>query len=451
MDNRQAALELGQKPVGGLLMQYALPAIVAMTASSLYNIIDRAMIGQMVGPEAIAGLGITFPFMNLSAAFGAAVGVGASTCISVKLGQKDYETAEHLLGNTVTLNLIIGFLFMAVCLIFLDPILRFFGASDVTLPYARAFMVIILLGNMVTHMYFGMNAVLRAAGKPRHAMYATLFTVACNIVLVVLFVWWFRWGIRGAALATITSQTLALCWQMRLFSDQKELLHLKRGIYKLKGVLVRNIIAIGISPFLMNVTACVVVIFMNNQFVRYGGDMAVGAYSIANSVVMVLFMFVMGMNQGMQPIVGYNYGAEHYDRMFRCLWLTIGVATGILLVGWTVSMLFPREIARVFTTDQTLIEMSARGIRLNMLVFFVVGSQAVITNFFQCIGKVKVSIFLSLSRQLILLIPLAYVLPLFLGLDGVWYSMCVSDFGSFAMTLPLLFWYMKRIKRKDNE
>ena len=446
MDNKQSALELGQKPVGRLLTQYALPAIVAMTASSLYNIIDRAMIGQMVGAEAIAGLGITFPFMNLSGAFGAAVGVGASTCISVKLGQKDYNTAEHLLGNTVTLNLIIGFLFMAISLLFLDPILRFFGASDVTLPYAREFMTVILLGNMVTHMYFGMNAVLRAAGKPRHAMYATLFTVACNIVLVVLFVWWFRWGIRGAALATVTSQTLALCWQMRLFSDKKELLHLRRGIYKLKSSLVRNIISIGISPFLMNLCACLVVIFMNNQFVRYGGDMAVGAYSIANSVVMVLFMFVMGMNQGMQPIVGYNYGAEQYDRMFRCLWLTIGVSTVILLVGWTLSMLFPQQIARVFTTDQTLVEMSARGIRLNMLVFFVVGSQAVITNFFQCIGKVKVSIFLSLSRQLILLIPLAYLLPLFLGLDGVWYSMCVSDFGSFAMTIPLLWWYMKKIK-----
>ena len=448
MDNKQAALELGQKPVGQLLVQYALPAIVAMTASSLYNIIDRAMIGQMVGPEAIAGLGITFPFMNLSGAFGAAVGVGASTCISVKLGQRDYKTAEHLLGNTVTLNLIIGFLFMAVCLIFLNPILRFFGASDVTLPYAREFMVVILLGNMVTHMYFGMNAVLRAAGKPRHAMYATLFTVGMNILLVVLFVWWLRWGIRGAALATITSQTLALCWQMRIFSDKKELLHLKRGIYRLKADLVRNIISLGISPFLMNATACVVVIFMNNQFVRYGGDMAVGAYSIANSVVMVLFMFVMGMNQGMQPIVGYNYGAEKYDRMFRCLWQTIAASTVILLVGWTLSMLFPQQIARVFTTDQTLMGMAARGIRLNMLVFFVVGSQAVITNFFQCIGKVKVSIFLSLSRQLILLIPLAYVLPLFLGLDGVWYSMCVSDFGSFAMTLPLLFWYMKRIKAK---
>lgn len=448
MENKQAALELGTKPVGRLLTQYALPAIVAMTASSLYNIIDRAMIGQVVGAEAIAGLGITFPFMNLSAAFGAAVGVGASTCISVKLGQKDYETAEHLLGNTVTLNLIIGFAFMAVSLIFLDPILRFFGASDVTLPYAREFMTVILLGNMMTHMYFGMNAVLRAAGKPRHAMYATLFTVGMNIVLVVAFVWWLRWGIRGAALATVTSQTMALCWQMRLFADRRELLHLRRGIYRLKSNLVRNIIAIGISPFLMNVTACLVVIFMNNQFVRYGGDMAVGAYSIANSVVMVLFMFVMGMNQGMQPIVGYNYGSQQFDRMFRCLWLTIGTATVILLAGWSVSMLFPTQIARVFTTDQTLIEMAARGIRLNMVVFFVVGSQAVITNFFQCIGLVKVSIFLSLSRQLILLIPMAYIFPLFLGLDGVWYSMAASDFGSFSMTLPLLWWYVRKLKNK---
>ena len=446
MDNKQAALELGQRPVGQLLWQYALPAIVAMTASSFYNIIDRAMIGQIVGPEAIAGLGITFPFMNLSAAFGAAVGVGSSTCISVKLGQRDYETAEHLLGNTVTMNLIIGFLFMVVCLLFLDPILLFFGASEVTLPYAREFMIVILLGNMVTHMYFGMNAVLRAAGKPKHAMYATLFTVACNIALVVAFVWWFRWGIRGAALATVTSQSLALCWQMRIFSDKKELLHLKRGIYRLKSQLVRNIIAIGISPFLMNVTSCVIVIFMNNQFVRYGGDMAVGAYSIANSVVMVFFMFVMGMNQGMQPIVGYNYGAEKYDRMFRCLWLTIAVATVILLVGWGLSMLFPQYIARIFTTDQTLLHLSARGIRLDMLVFFVVASQAVITNFFQCIGKVKVSIFLSLSRQLFLLLPMAYVFPLFWDLDGVWYSMPASDFGSFAMTIPMLMWYMRRLK-----
>ena len=446
MDNKQSALELGQKPVGQLLWQYALPAIVAMTASSLYNIIDRAFIGQVVGPEAIAGLGITFPFMNLSAAFGAAVGVGASTCISVKLGQKDYKTAENLLGNTVTLNLIVGFLFMVVCLLFLNPILRFFGASDATLPYAREFMIVILLGNMVTHMYFGMNAVLRAAGKPRHAMYATLFTVGMNILLVIAFVWWFRWGIRGAALATVTSQSLALCWQMWIFSDQRELLHLKRGIYKLKANLVRNIIAIGISPFLMNVTSCVIVIFMNNQFVRYGGDMAVGAYSIANSMAMVFFMFVMGMNQGMQPIVGYNYGAEKFDRMLRCLWQTIAVATSILLVGWALAMLFPMQIARIFTTDETLLQLSARGIRLDMLVFPIIASQAVITNFFQCIGKVKISIFLSLTRQLLMLLPLAYLLPLWMDLDGVWYSMPASDFGSFAMTLPILWWYLRKLR-----
>ena len=446
MDNKQSTLELGTKPVGRLLWQYALPAIVAMTASSLYNIIDRAFIGQMVGPEAIAGLGITFPFMNLSAAFGAAVGVGASACISMKLGQKDYKTAENLLGNTVTLNLIVGFLFMAVCLLFLDPILRFFGASDVTLPYARQFMVIILLGNMVTHMYFGMNAVLRAAGKPRHAMYATLFTVGMNILLVIAFVWWFRWGIRGAALATIASQSMALCWQMWIFSDKRELLHLKRGIFKLKADLVRNIIAIGISPFLMNVTSCIIVIFMNNQFVRYGGDMAVGAYSIANSMAMGFFMFVMGVTQGMQPIVGYNYGAEKYDRMMRCLWLAIGVATSILLVGWALAMLFPLQIARIFTTDPELLRLSVRGIRLDMLVFPIIASQAVITNFFQCIGKVKISIFLSLSRQLFMLLPLAYLLPLWWQLDGVWYSMPFSDFGSFAMTWPLLLWYLRKFK-----
>ncbi len=445
-DNKQATLALGTKPVGQLLWQYALPAIVAMSASSLYNIIDRAMIGQIVGPEAIAGLGITFPFMNLSAAFGAAVGVGSSASISVKLGQKDYPTAQNLLGNTLTLNLIIGFSFMVICMLFLDPILYFFGASEVTLPYAREFMTVILLGNVMTHMYFGMNAVLRAAGKPKHAMYSVLFTVAMNIVLVLTFVWWFRWGIRGAALATVTSQTIAMCWQLWLFSNKNEILHLKRGIYRLKKRLVSNIIAIGISPFLMNVTSCVIVIFMNNQFVRYGGDMAVGAYSIANSVVMMFFMFVMGVCQGMQPIVGYNYGAEKYDRMLRCLFMAIGCATAILLVGWTLSMLFSYQIARIFTTDETLIELSARGIKLDMLVFFVVGSQATITHFFQSIGKVKVSIFLSLSRQLFLLLPMAYVFPLLWDLDGVWYSMPASDFLSFAMTIPMLMWYMKKFK-----
>lgn len=446
MDNKQAALELGTKPVGQLLMQYALPAIVAMSASSLYNIIDRAMIGQVVGPEAIAGLGITFPLMNLGAAFGAAVGVGASTCISVKLGQRDYKTAEHLLGNTVTLNVLVGLVFMVVSFVFLDPILRFFGASDVTLPYAREFMEVILAGNVITHMYFGMNAVLRASGKPRHAMYATLFTVACNIVLVIAFVWWFKWGIRGAALATITSQTLALCWQMWVFSDKTELLHLKRGIYRLEANLVRNIISIGVSPFLMNATACVIVIFMNNQFKRYGGDMAVGAYGIANTMGMLFFMFVMGINQGMQPIVGYNFGAKKFDRMMRCLGYSILAATGVMIVGWLLAMLFPQLMARIFTTDDYQIALAADGIRINMVLFPLIGFQAVITNFFQCIGRVQVSIFLSLSRQLLFLLPLVLILPRFWGLNGVWYSLPASD-GIAAVVTAVIMWnYMRKIK-----
>ncbi len=447
---KQATLELGTKPVGRLLWQYAAPAIVAMTASSLYNIIDRAFIGQIVGADAIAGLGITFPFMNLSAAFGAAVGVGASTCISVKLGQKDYKTAEELLGNTVTLNLIVGFLFMVVCMLFLDSILRFFGASEVTLPYAREFMEVILLGNMITHMYFGMNAVLRAAGKPRHAMYATLFTVACNIVLVITFVWLFRWGIRGAAMATITSQTLALCWQLWIFSDKEEIIHLKSGIYKLKAVLVRNIIAIGISPFLMNVAACIIVIFMNNQLVRYGGDMDVASYSISNSIAMMFVMFVMGVNQGMQPIAGYNYGAENYDRLMKVLNISMMAATAIMLTGWLIAMFLPYYCARIFTTDQTLIELSIFAIRVNMLVFPVIGFQMVITNFFQCIGKVKISIFLSLSRQLLLLLPLLVVLPLIWGIDGVWAALPASDATAALMAAIVMMSYMNKLKRKKE-
>ncbi len=444
MDNKKATLELGTKPVGRLLVQYAVPAMIAMTASSLYNIIDRAFIGQVVGPEAIAGLGVTFPFMNLSGAFGAAVGVGASTAISVKLGQKDYRSAQMLLGNTVTLNAIIGIAFAVVCLIFLNPILRFFGASDATLPYAREFMEIILLGNVITHMYFGMNAVLRAASKPRHAMYATIFTVAMNILLDVVFIWWWGWGIRGAAFATLISQTLAMIWQMWIFSNQKELLHLQRGIYRLKSRLVKNIISIGISPFLMNTCACIIVIFMNNQFVRYGGDMAVGAYSIANSIGMMFVMFVMGVNQGMQPIAGYNYGARQHDRLMRVLRLSILAATAIMTLGWLIAMFLPYYCARLFTTDPTLIDMAIDGIRINMLVFPIIGFQMVITNFFQCIGKVKISIFLSLSRQLLFLLPLLLVFPWFWGLNGVWAALPASDSIAAIVALVMMHLFMKK-------
>lgn len=447
-ENRKATLALGTRPVGKLLAQYAMPAIIAQVASSLYNIIDRAFIGQVVGPLAISGLAITFPFMNLSGAFGAAVGIGASTAISVKLGQKDYKTAEELLGNTVTLNLLIGFLFSVICLIFLDPILYFFGASKETIPYARDFMQIILCGNMITHMYFGMNAVLRAASKPRQAMNATVFTVFMNIILDCVFILWWKWGIRGAALATVLSQSMALVYQLYLLSNKKELLHLRRGIYRLKSALVKNIISIGVSPFLMNVCACVIIIFMNNQLVRYGGDLSVGSYGIASAVGTVFVMFVIGLNQGMQPIAGYNYGAQKIDRLLKVLNLGIVVATCITTTGWIIGMLFPYYLARIFTTDTTLIQMSMKAIRINMLLYPIIGFQMVTTNFFQCIGKVKISIFLSLSRQLIFLLPLLYTLPLFFGIDGVWYSLPAADFSSSIVTAIIMVTYMRKFRKQ---
>lgn len=448
MDNKKATLELGTKPVGKLLAQYALPAIIAMTAASLYNIIDRVFIGQVVGPMAISGLAITFPFMNLAAAFGAAVGVGASTTISVKLGQKDYESAENILGNTITLNLIVGLAFGGICLLFLDPILRFFGASDATLPYARDFMRVILAGNVFSHMYFGMNAVLRAASKPQMAMFATIFTVGMNILLDVVFILWWHWGIKGAVFATIISQVLALCWQMKLFTNKSELLHLKRGIYKLKSNLVRNIISIGISPFLMNACACVIVIFINNQLVRFGGDMAVGAYGIANSIAMIFVMFVIGLNQGMQPIAGYNYGAQQYDRMMRVVKLSIITAVCIMLTGWSLAMFAPYHCARMFTTDPELIKGSIKAIHIIMMMFPLIGSQMVITNFFQCIGKVKISIFLSLSRQLLFLLPLLAILPNFYGINGVWASMPTSDFIAVVVAVTIMLVFLRRFKKE---
>lgn len=450
MDNKKATLELGTEPVGKLLARYALPAIIAMTAASLYNIIDRVFIGQVVGPLAISGLAITFPFMNLAAAFGAAVGVGASTTISVRLGQRDYDAAENILGNTITLNLIIGIGFGLFSLIFLDQILRFFGASDDTLPYAHDFMTIILAGNVISHMYFGMNAVLRAASKPKKAMAATLFTVVMNVVLDAVFILWWHWGIKGAALATMISQLLALCWQMSIFANQKELLHLKHGIYKLRAELVQNIISIGISPFLMNACACIIVIFMNNQLVRYGGDMAVGAYGIANSIAMVFVLFSMGLNQGMQPIAGYNYGSQQFDRLMSVVKLAIISATVMMTSGWIVAMFAPYYCARMFTTDPELIRQAIDAIQVMMLMFPIIGGQMVITNFFQCIGKVKISIFLSLSRQLLFLLPLLAVLPHFYNIEGVWASLPISDLAAAIVAAAIMVAYMKKMKKQMN-
>ena len=447
MDKNKATLELGTKPVGRLLVQYALPAIIAMTASSLYNMVDSIFIGQGVGALAISGLAVTFPFMNLSAAFGAGVGVGSSSYLSVKLGQKDYSTAQRILGNNVTLNVIIGLLFSAVSLIFLDPILFFFGASELTLPYAREYMLIILLGNIITHLYFGMNAVLRAASKPREAMYTTIFTVVLNSLLDPLFIYTFDLGIRGAAIATILSQTVALVWQIRLFSDKSQLLHLKRGIYKLDNTIVKNILGIGISPFAMNATACLVAIFVNQRLLEYGGDLAVGAYGIANRVGFIFIMINFGVNQGMQPIAGYNYGAQNYDRLMRVLKLAMIAGTCITTSGFLVAEFIPHICVGLFTSDTELTELSVNGLRIMMAAMPIVGYQMIVTNFFQSIGKAKISIFLSLSRQLLFLVPLIGVLPLFFGVNGVWVAMPISDSFSALFALVMMVRYMRMFKK----
>ena len=447
MNKNTATLELGTKPVGRLLTQYALPAIIAMTASSLYNMVDSIFIGQGVGALAISGLAVTFPFMNLSAAFGAGVGIGSSSYLSVKLGQKDYSTAQRILGNNITLNIIIGLVFSVVSLVFLDPILYFFGASEQTIPYAREYMIIILLGNIITHLYFGMNAVLRAASKPRQAMYTTIFTVVLNSILDPLFIYTFDMGIRGAAVATILSQTVALVWQTRLFSDKNELLHLKRGIYRLDNKIVKNILGIGISPFAMNATACLVAIFVNQRLLEYGGDLAVGAYGIANRVAFIFVMINMGVNQGMQPIAGYNYGAQKYDRLMRVLTLAMIAGTCVTTSGFLVAEFMPHLCVRLFTNDAVLTELSVNGIRLMMAAMPIVGYQMVVTNFFQSIGKAKISIFLSLSRQLLFLVPLLGILPLFFGITGVWIAMPISDTFSAIFALVMMVRYMRMFKK----
>lgn len=412
--------------------------------------VDSIFIGQGVGPMAISGLALTFPFMNLAAAFGAGVGVGASSCISVKLGQKDYKTAQQVLGNTVTLNLIIGIAFSIVSLLFLDPILYFFGASEQTLPYARDYMVIILLGNVFSHMYFGMNAVLRAAGKPRQAMNATIFTVVLNTILDPIFIYPMNLGIQGAAYATILSQVLALVWQMRIFSNKNELLHLRRGIYRLKKSIVENILAIGLSPFSMNVCACIVVIFINKGLLQYSGDLAVGAYGIANKVCFIFVMVNMGLNQGMQPIAGYNYGAMKFDRLMQVLKLAVIAGTCITTCGFLVAEFIPEPCARLFTTDPELIRLSVNGMRIMMAAFVLVGSQMVITNFFQSIGKAKISMFLSLSRQMIFLLPMLLLLPLFLGVDGIWWAMPISDTIAEIVAVVMMMTYMRKFKEQHK-
>ncbi|MCP3894696.1 MULTISPECIES: MATE family efflux transporter [Bacteroides] len=447
MTGQKTPTALGTEPIRKLLMQYAIPAIIAMTASSLYNMVDSIFIGHGVGRMAISGLALTFPLMNLAAAFGSLVGVGAATLVSVKLGQRDYDTAQRVLGNVLILNLIIGLAFTIPTLIFLDPILYFFGGSDETVGYARDYMQIILLGNVITHIYLGLNAVLRSAGHPQKAMIATIATVLINTALDPLFIFGFGWGIRGAAIATIVAQVIALTWQFKLFSNKDELLHFHRGIFRLKRKIVTASLAIGMAPFLMNLASCFIVILINQGLKRHGGDLAIGAFGIVNRLVFLFIMIVMGINQGMQPIAGYNFGARHYDRVTQTLKLTICAATVVTTIGFLMGIFVPDWAVSIFTSDSELIALASEGLQIVVLFFPIVGFQMVASNFFQSIGMAGKAIFLSLTRQMLLLIPCLFILPRFYGQTGVWVSMPVSDLAASLISAAMLWWQFRSFKK----
>ncbi len=444
-DNRTK--ELGTKPIGELLVKYAVPAVVAMTASSLYNMVDRIFIGHIpeVGTLSLGGLAVTFPIMNLSAAFGAMVGVGSSTLISIKLGQKDYGTAERVLGNLVSLNIIIGILVGVLGLILIDPLLLFFGASENTLQYAHDYMFIILLGNVVTHLYLGLNSALRSTGHPHVAMSATIATVIINAILDPFFIFSLQLGIKGAAYATVLSQVAALIYVVAVLSNKKDLIHLHSGIYGLRKRIVKNILAIGMSPFAMQLCACLVVILINKGLTKHGGDVAIAAYGIVNSITFLSIMVVLGICQGMQPIAGFNFGAQLPKRVNEVLKKAIILATIIMTLNFVLCVFFPQYLIVIFTDDSILLPLAVRGMRIVCILSPIVGFQIVTGNFFQSIGMAKRSIFMSVSRQLVFLVPFLLIFPEIWGTDGVWMSITAAD-GVASLTAGFLLWHFYNSK-----
>ena len=450
--NNAIPTELGTEKIGKLLKQYALPAIIAQTAASLYNMVDSIFIGQGVGPLAISGLAVTFPLMNLSTAFGTLVGAGAATMLSVLLGQKNYKAANKVLGNVVTLNTIIGLVFMAIALIFIDPILYFFGASENTLPYAKEYITIILIGNVITHLYFGLNAAMRSSGNPKKAMGLTLFTVIFNTILDPIFIFWMDLGIAGAAWATVISQTIAMLVVIAHFNNKERPFHFEKGIFRLDMRVAKDSLAIGMGPFLMNAAACLVTLFINQQLRKYSGDLGIGAYGICNRFIFMFMMICMGLNQGMQPIAGYNYGARQYSRVREVFWKTARLAMVVTTVCFIFGMFLPKVAVGIFTRDTELLELSAKAMRIMTVIFPIVGFQMIATNFFQSLGMVNKSVILSLSRQILFLLPLLYLLPLQMGADGVWVSFPISDLMATLLTVFMLGRLFKKFKMlKDGD
>ncbi len=469
---KSATLSLGTDNIGKLLFNYATPAIIAMASSSLYHLIDSAFVGHGVGGAAIAGMAITMPIMNIGSAFGAMVGVGAAARISLRLGEGNKAAAERTLCNAVILNVVIGLTIMVLMLGFLDEILILFSggrASEETLEYARQFMRIILYGNITQHLYLGLNEMIRASGNPRKSMAIMLTSVAINLVLNPLFIFKFEWGIRGSAAATVISQFVAFTIALSHFCSKKSFLRFKREAFRVDWRIIGNILSIGLAPFLMNLCASTVAAFVNTAMLRYGGtgaydivtreqgaaDLYVGAYGIVNRVVLLFVMLIQGLNQGMQPIVGYNYGAKNFARVRKALFMTIVCGVTIATLGFALGELIPDVIARAFvdsskgSNEQLMVDAASQGMRLILIMFPLVGFQIVVGGFFQYIGKAPLAIFISLTRQLLFLLPLLWILPRICGAYGVWISMPIADSASILLAFVLFIWQMRKIKRLD--
>lgn len=469
MAKQANTLSLGTDNIGSLLWRYAAPAIIAMASNSIYHIIDSIFVGHGVGGAAIAGMAITMPIMNIAGAFGAMVGVGAAARMSIRLGEGNMQAAEKTLANAVMLNLILGFVLMAFMLIFLDPILQLFSggnASAETIGYARDFMRIILLGNMTQHMYLGLNEQIRASGYPQKSMRIILTAVALNLCLNPLFIFKFGWGIKGSALATVISQAVSFLIASSHFCQKSSFVRFRRAAFVLDWKIIKAIISIGLAPFMVNICASLVAAFVNTALLKYGGtgvhdvvqtthasaDIFVGAYGIANRVVMLLIMVIQGLNQGMQPIVGYNYGAKQYDRVRKALYMTIGCGMTISTLGFLACQIFPEGIASLFVDsakggDETLmIAAASQAMRIIVTMFPLVGFQIVAAAFFQYIGHAKLAIFVSMTRQMLFLLPLLWIIPRYMGATGVWMSMPIADCASITLAAILLYRELKRLR-----
>ncbi len=451
MSNSQQIL--GTEPIGKLLLRYSLPAIIGMMVNGLYNVVDRIFIGNMpgVGPLAITGLGVTMPVMTIILAFGMLIGIGAATNISIKLGQGKKDEAEKLIGNSITLSVIVGLIIMAIGLLFGDQILKLFGASEDSLEYAKAYINIILIGTVFNLIGFVFNSTIRGDGNPK--LSAKIMVVGCllNIILDAVFIFVVNMGIGGAALATIISQFITAIWGLSYYIKGKSNLKLNKSNLKLDKSLVYTIIVIGAAPFAMQIAASGVQVISNNALRTYGGDLAIGAMATINSIIMMVGLPIVGISQGAQPIIGFNYGCKKYDRVEQTLKLATIASTIGLTIGWVVVQLYPEPIVSMFNRDSELLNISVDGIRKYLFMMPLIGMSMIGSNYIQSIGNAKQSMFLGLLRQVILLVPMMLILPKFLGLDGVWFSQPVADVISFIITFIVVNKEVKSHKDKDIE